>query len=64
MIVGIAGACRKSELTFLHVEDIVDNQSYFRVNIPNTKTKVIREFVITKGNIDGVNFLDIIKKIH
>jgi integrase len=40
----------------------VDNQSYFRVNIPNTKTKVIREFVITKGNIDGVNFLDIIKK--
>jgi integrase len=62
MIVGIAGACRKSELTFLHVEDIVDNQSYFRVNIPNTKTKVIREFVITKGNIDGVNFLDIIKK--
>jgi integrase len=44
----------------VHVEDIVDNQSYFR--IPNTKTKVIREFVITKGNIDGVNFLDIIKK--
>lgn len=62
LVVGIAGACRKSELTFLRVEDVTDEETYFRVNIPNTKTRVIREFVITPGDIEEVNFVDIIRK--
>lgn len=39
----------------------MDEGTYFRVNIPNTKTKVIREFVITMGDIEGLNFIDIIR---
>ena len=62
MIVGIAGACRKSELTFLLVENVVDEQTYFRVNIPNTKTKITREFAITVGDMDGLNFVEMIRK--
>lgn len=62
LIVGIAGACRKSELTFLRVGDILDEVSHFVTTIPNTKTKVTREFVITQGNIEGQNFLDLIRK--
>ncbi|XP_018575819.1 uncharacterized protein LOC108914474 [Anoplophora glabripennis] len=62
LVVGIAGACRKSELTFLRVEDVTDEETYFRVNIPNTKSRVIREFVITPGDIEGLNFVNIIRK--
>lgn len=58
----MAGACRKCELTYLRFEDVVDQKSYFRVVIPNTKTKVIREFAITEGNVDGINFVDLIRK--
>lgn len=62
LIVGIGGACRKGELTFLRVGDVSDEDSHFVVKIPNTKTKVTREFVITEGNIEGQNFLDLIRK--
>ena len=62
LIIGIGGACRKAELTFLRVGDVSDEDSHFVVKIPNTKTKVTREFVITEGNIEGQNFLDLIRK--
>ncbi|CAG9814340.1 unnamed protein product [Phaedon cochleariae] len=62
MIIGIYGACRKSELTFLRIEDVVDEHSYFLVNIPMTKTKVVREFIITMGDIDGLNLVEILRK--
>lgn len=61
MILGIAGACRKSELTFLRFEDVVDEESYCRVTILTTKTNVVRTFAVTKGDIDGTNFIEIIR---
>ncbi|KAJ8963565.1 hypothetical protein NQ317_013270 [Molorchus minor] len=53
LVVGIAGACRKSQLTFLRVEDVTDMRR---------RMFVIREFVITPGDIEEVNFVDIIRK--
>lgn len=62
LIIGIAGACRKCELTFLRVGNVSDKDSHFVVQLPNTKTKVTREFVITEGKTEGQNLLDIIRK--
>lgn len=59
---GIAGACIKSELTFLRLKDVTNEDNYFRVKIQNTKTNVNREFIITEGNVDGLNFVEFIKK--
>lgn len=64
MIIGVAGACRKAELTNMRVRDVVDEGTFFKITIPNTKTNVIREFVIVNGNISGYqeNLVDIIRK--
>ena len=62
MIIGVAGACRKSELTFLRLENLKDEESYIKIRIPNTKTHSCREFAITKGDIEGHDFLEIIRK--
>ncbi|KAK5648052.1 hypothetical protein RI129_002944 [Pyrocoelia pectoralis] len=62
MLIGIAGACRKIELTFLRDKDVSDEGTFFKITIPETKTHVFREFVINDGNIAGVNFVDLIRK--
>ncbi|KAJ8914730.1 hypothetical protein NQ315_017440 [Exocentrus adspersus] len=62
LIIGIAGACRKSELTFLRVENVTDQGQYMKVTIPNTKTKIFREFAITSEGIEGLNFIEIVRK--
>lgn len=62
LIIGIAGACRKHELTFLSVENVTDQGQYIKVTIPNTKTKIFREFAITSGDTEGLNFIEIVKK--
>lgn len=58
MIIGLAGVCRKAEFTFLNIETVAE----LRVNIPNRKTIVTREFAIRNGVIDGLNLVEIIKK--
>lgn len=62
LIIGIAGACRKSELTYLRTENVLDEQSHFRVSIPNTHANLIREFVITQTDIEGVNSVEMIRR--
>lgn len=39
-------------------------QSFFLIEIPNTKTNVRREFAITSGNFDGVNLLELFRKYY
>lgn len=62
LIVGVSGACRREEITFLQVQHVKDMGSFVLIEIPNTKTNVRREFTISSGNIDGVNLLEIFRK--
>lgn len=57
----MAGACRREELTYLRVENVKEEEFCYQVTIPKTKTKVIREFFITQGNIDGVNLVETVR---
>lgn len=41
---------------------MVDEETYIRVRISTTKTKVLREFAITKGDIEGLDFVEIVRK--
>ncbi|KAJ8916728.1 hypothetical protein NQ315_013932 [Exocentrus adspersus] len=42
LILGVAGACRCNELTFLDFSDVQDKGSYLYVLIPDTKTNISR----------------------
>lgn len=64
LIVGISGACRREELTFLRLQDINDMGSFIKIEIPNTKTNVRREFTISGGNFEGVNLVEIFRKYY
>ncbi|KAJ8918312.1 hypothetical protein NQ315_008005 [Exocentrus adspersus] len=46
LILGVAGACRCNELTFLDISDIQDKGSYLYVLIPDTKTNISRSFTV------------------
>lgn len=59
---GVFGACRREELTFLQIGNIEDKNSYIKILIPLTKTKIVREFAITEGNINGISCLNIFRK--
>lgn len=61
MIVGIFGCCRKGELIKMDIKDIKDEKDYVEVKVPNTKTKTERVFVITKGNFENLNLLQIFR---
>ncbi|RZC31763.1 hypothetical protein BDFB_003522, partial [Asbolus verrucosus] len=43
LIVGISGACRGGELTFLDVKNVKDMESFFLIEILDTKTHIRRE---------------------
>ncbi|CAH0556821.1 unnamed protein product [Brassicogethes aeneus] len=62
LIIGLAGACRREEITNLLVENVKDEGVCFQIIIPNTKTKVSREFFVTSGNIEGVNLVEVVRK--
>ncbi|KAJ3638954.1 hypothetical protein MTP99_002282 [Tenebrio molitor] len=61
LIIGISGACRREELTFLDVKNITDKGSYIIIQIPDTKTNVRREFTISPGNFEGLELLEIFR---
>lgn len=42
-ISGVAGACKKGEMTLLHVQYVKEQESYFNIIVTSTKTKTIRE---------------------
>lgn len=62
LIVGLAGACRRIELTNLLLENVTDEGKCFHVIIPTTKTKIPRDFFITKGNVEEVDFVEIVRR--
>ena len=62
MIVGIAGACRRDELTNLRIDDIDDRGSVIVVNIPNTKTYTRRCFTIIDEADGEVHLMEIFRK--
>lgn len=47
LIMGIIGACRAYELHAIAIEDIKDLNSALLITISNTKTKIVRTFIIT-----------------
>ncbi|XP_011164289.1 uncharacterized protein LOC105199064 [Solenopsis invicta] len=57
LIMGLMGACRCQELKDMKITNIEDRDSLLVVNIPDTKTRNPRKFVIVAGPI-----LDIVKK--
>lgn len=61
LIVGVYGACRRDEILKLTVQDIEDMEGQIKITIPNTKTKILRQFVITKGNAPGVDMLELFR---
>lgn len=58
MILGVNGACRSQELVDMTTDDIEILENGIIVNIPNTKTKIQRSFVIS-----GL-FYEIVKKYN
>jgi integrase len=62
LINGLGGACRVDELTNLQLENVKKEGQLFHIFIPNTKTKVSREFFVTVGGIEGVNMVEVIQK--
>jgi integrase len=62
LIVGLAGACRRDELTNLRMENVRDEGQCIHIVIPNTKTKISREFFVTSGNIEGTNMVEIVRR--
>lgn len=45
----------------LSMKEIIDSGDFVKITIPNTKTKICREFTLTRGNL-GVNLLEIFRK--
>lgn len=62
LIFGIFGACRREELKNVMINDVDDRETFITVTIPNTKTNVLREFVVTKGNITGYDCVESCRK--
>lgn len=44
------------------MENVKDEGQVFHLVIPNTKTKIFREFFVTSGGIDGLNMVEIVRK--
>jgi integrase len=62
LIIGITGACRKQELLNLKVNDVEDLGEFMKIMLPITKTKVPREFTVTKGHFKDLNLVDMVRK--
>lgn len=45
----------------LSLEDIEDLEDTIKITIPNTKTKIMRQFVVTKGTAPGVDMLKLFR---
>lgn len=64
LIVGVFGACRRVELVDLSVDDIeyIENKNEIKIDVPKTKNKIARQFVIDRGADPDVNFVEIFRK--
>ncbi|KAJ8918238.1 hypothetical protein NQ315_014108 [Exocentrus adspersus] len=61
LILGVAGACRCNELTFLDISDVQDKGSYLYVLIPDTKTNISRSFRVMEEAF-SVNAVEMCRK--
>jgi hypothetical protein len=61
LIIGITGACRRQELLNLKVNDVEDLGEFMKIMLPITKTKVPREFTVTKGHFKDLNLVDMVR---
>jgi integrase len=62
LIIGITGACRRQELLNLKLNDVEDLGEFMKIMLPITKTKVPREFTVTKGHFKDLNLVDMVRK--
>jgi integrase len=62
LIFGVAGACRRDELTKMQLNDVQDKDSIFIVNVRDTKTHINRTFTITNDEEGEIDYLSICRK--
>lgn len=62
LIIGLAGACRREELTNLLIKHVKDEGTCFHFCLPSTKTKIARDFFVTSGDIAGIDMVKLIRK--
>lgn len=55
----MAGACRRDDLVKMTVDDIDDKDPILLINIPNSKTYISRQFIVTNGT---QNELQLVRK--
>lgn len=56
------GACRRGELVNLNTTDMEYFEDSIKINFVNTRTRLVREFVIDKGTDSDVNLVHLVKK--
>ena len=56
LLMGVAGACRREELSNLTLDDIEDVGTALLVRVNNTKTKVNRTFAIIDNKEESLHF--------
>lgn len=61
-VFGLAGACRREELTYIKITDIQDKGDMLIVTIPDTKTHTSRVFVISNETEHGKECLKLYRK--
>lgn len=62
LIAGIFGASRRDELVKMTFNDIEDFGSCIKIVVPDTKTNVTRQFIVTAGDIPEMSMVDIVRK--
>lgn len=53
---------RREVITNLTTRDFRDEAEFIKIILPNSKTNIMREFAITRGNIQGISCLDLLRK--
>ncbi|KAG5878400.1 hypothetical protein JTB14_028692 [Gonioctena quinquepunctata] len=59
LFVGIAGVCRKQELTNLTCDNVKVQGNVYHIEIPDTKKN---NSYLTSGGFEGVNLVDIVRR--
>ncbi|XP_029713343.2 uncharacterized protein LOC115257648 [Aedes albopictus] len=61
LIVGVYGACRREEILKLTLNDIEDTGNSVKITVPNSKSKTLRQFVITRGSDPEVDMVKLFR---
>ncbi|XP_039439555.1 uncharacterized protein LOC120420554 [Culex pipiens pallens] len=61
LIIGVYGACWREKIMKLSLDDIEDLKDSIKITIPNTKTKIMRQFIVTKGEAPGVDMVKLFR---